>query len=38
MMVTGKEDDFGKNKRSYTVQEKNEGRSSKKRKKDMLKS
>lgn len=36
--MTGKENDFGKNKRSYTAQEKNEGRSSKKRKKEMLKS
>lgn len=30
-MTMGKDDNFGKNKRSYIVQEKNEGRSSKKR-------
>lgn len=36
-MMTGKEDDFGKSKKSYMVHEKNEERSSKKRKKEMLK-
>lgn len=37
MMMTGKEDYFGESKKSYMVQEKNEGRSSKKRKKETLK-
>lgn len=36
--MTGKENYFGENKRSHTVQGKTEGRSSKKRKKETLKS